>query len=256
MSLSAIRRKRFTSGKQEEDKLIKFTALTEGAQISVSIPIHLTPSDFKHLDYSLDNGETWVVTDNVYNQGFNITVPALHIGHSVLFKGEGLTMAASASAGYNCQFTIRNGQFNCSGNILSLLFGEDADEQDIPADYAFYRLFRYCSGLKSVPRLPSKVLKDWCYASMFESCTDIVESPLLPALDLSRNSYQYNTMFDGCTNLRKITMLATSVYYNSLSNWVRGVAATGVFVKNPAMTTLPTGNNGIPSGWTVEDYVG
>jgi hypothetical protein len=38
---------------------------------------------------------------------------------------------------------------------------------------------------------------------------------------------------------------------NCLTNWVSGVASKGTFVKNPAMTKLPTGVNGIPSGWTV-----
>jgi hypothetical protein len=47
-------------------------------------------------------------------------------------------------------------------------------------------------------------------------------------------------------------MLATDISaINCLSNWVYGVASTGNFVKNPAMTSLPTGQSGIPSGWTV-----
>ena len=47
-------------------------------------------------------------------------------------------------------------------------------------------------------------------------------------------------------------MLATDISASScLSNWVNGVASTGTFVKNPAMTSLTTGQSGIPSGWTV-----
>jgi hypothetical protein len=49
-------------------------------------------------------------------------------------------------------------------------------------------------------------------------------------------------------------MLATDKSASScLTYWVRGVSSTGTFVKNAAMTSLPTGNNGIPSGWTVQD---
>ena len=49
-------------------------------------------------------------------------------------------------------------------------------------------------------------------------------------------------------------MLATDPSASDCSsNWVSGVASAGTFVKNPNMTTLPTGTNGIPEGWTVED---
>lgn len=64
-------------------------------------------------------------------------------------------------------------------------------------------------------------------------------------------------MFSGCTLLNYIKCLATDISASQcLYYWVYGVAASGTFIKNPAMTTLPTGENGIPSGWTVEDYAG
>jgi hypothetical protein len=64
-------------------------------------------------------------------------------------------------------------------------------------------------------------------------------------------------MFYGCKKLNYIKMLATDISAsNCLDSWVYGVASSGTFVKNPAVTTLPTAtefNNyvGIPSGWTV-----
>jgi hypothetical protein len=36
-------------------------------------------------------------------------------------------------------------------------------------------------------------------------------------------------------------------------NWVSGVSASGTLVKNSAATWTTTGNNGIPTGWTVQD---
>ena len=36
-------------------------------------------------------------------------------------------------------------------------------------------------------------------------------------------------------------------------SWVSGVSSTGTFVK-PTSTSIATGNNGVPSGWTVENY--
>ena len=48
-------------------------------------------------------------------------------------------------------------------------------------------------------------------------------------------------------------MLATDISAtNCLKNWVKGVATTdGTFTKASSMTTLPTGDSGIPTGWTV-----
>jgi hypothetical protein len=47
-------------------------------------------------------------------------------------------------------------------------------------------------------------------------------------------------------------MLATDISANNcLYDWVSYVASSGTFVKSAAMTTLPSGLNGIPNGWTV-----
>jgi hypothetical protein len=50
-------------------------------------------------------------------------------------------------------------------------------------------------------------------------------------------------------------MLATDISATQcLSSWVYGVASSGTFVKNSAMTSLSSGASGIPKGWTVENY--
>ena len=49
-------------------------------------------------------------------------------------------------------------------------------------------------------------------------------------------------------------MLATDISaINCLYNWVNRVSSTGTFVKKAAMTSLPRGSSGIPSGWTVQN---
>lgn len=51
-------------------------------------------------------------------------------------------------------------------------------------------------------------------------------------------------------------MLATNISAdNCLNGWVSDVASNGTFVKHPDMTSLPTGDSGIPEGWTVEDVI-
>ena len=88
---------------------------------------------------------------------------------------------------------------------------------------------------------------------MFYNCTSLVTAPELHATTLYRNCYCY--MFRGCSNLNNITMLATDISATDcLYNWVSGVASTGTFTKAASMTSLPSGVDGIPSGWTVQDY--
>ena len=147
------------------------------------------------------------------------------------------------------------------------------------ADYCYSNMFRGCTSLTQAPSiLPATTLTNGCYNSMFDNCISLTIAPQLPATTLANNCYQYMFygctslttapvlsastlasycyayMFKGCTNLNSITMLATTIYSDSyLSNWVQDVASTGTFVKAATMTSLPSGNNGIPVGWTVQN---
>ena len=86
---------------------------------------------------------------------------------------------------------------------------------------------------------------------MFRGCELLTTAPILPAATLASNCYQ--RMFDGCTNLNYIKMLATNVSAAlTLDAWVYGVSPTGTFVKNSAATWDVTGINGIPTGWAVQ----
>ena len=111
-------------------------------------------------------------------------------------------------------------------------------------------MFSNCTSLVNAPALPATTLAEYCYGSMFNSCSSLVNAPELPATTLANNCY--NQMFNECTSLEKITMLATDISATDcLKDWVQGVAATGTFTKAASMTTLPTGDSGIPTGWTV-----
>ena len=117
------------------------------------------------------------------------------------------------------------------------------------ADNCYYRMFAGCSSLTKAPELPATTLTDVCYGSMFEGCTSLTTAPELPATTLAVGCYGY--MFEDCTSLNYIKMLATDVSADScLYWWVYNVPSSGTFVKD-ASTTLPTGINGIPDGWTV-----
>ena len=118
------------------------------------------------------------------------------------------------------------------------------------ADSCCYYMFRGCTSLTSAPKLPATTLANGCYHMMFHGCTSLTTAPVLPAITLTR--WCYRNMFYGCNKLNYIKMLATDISAsNCLVNWVRGAASSGTFVKHKDMTTLPSGYNGIPTGWTV-----
>ena len=148
-------------------------------------------------------------------------------------------------------------------------------------------MFEGCTGLTTVPSdlLPATTLAQSCYISMFRSCTSLTTAPALPAIitkTANNNYFAYGYMFDGCTSLTTAPELnSVSLYkrsYDSMfnncsslayikclatdisesdctKNWLNGVAANGTFEKDASMSSWTTGTSGIPSGWTVQDYV-
>lgn len=116
-----------------------------------------------------------------------------------------------------------------------------------------YRCMFYgCSSLTTAPKFPATTLATNCYYQMFRFCSNLTTAPELPATTLA--DYCYSYMFSNCSKLNYIKMLATDISARwCLDSWVYGVASTGTFVKNPAMTSLPTGASGIPGGWAVQN---
>ena len=120
------------------------------------------------------------------------------------------------------------------------------------ADSCYYTMFYGCTSLTTAPSvLPATTLAYYCYGYMFYGCTSLTTAPQLPATTLTSQCYE--SMFSGCTSLNYIKCLATDISaYRCTRNWVSGgVPSTGTFVKATSMNDWTTGNDGIPSGWTV-----
>ena len=114
----------------------------------------------------------------------------------------------------------------------------------------YSHMFRGCTSLTTAPELPATTLATYCYEYMFYGCTSLTTAPELPVTTLVDRCYQF--MFYGCTSLTYIKMLATYISATGcLALWVKDVSTTGTFIKHPD-ANLPTGDSGIPSGWTVE----
>ena len=117
-------------------------------------------------------------------------------------------------------------------------------------EYCYSYMFNNCSSLTTAPELPATTLIDGCYSHMFNNCAKLTTAPELPATTLAE--WCYVGMFSYCNKLNYIKMLATDISARDcLYDWVENVSPTGTFVKNPNLTSLPTGTDGIPEGWTV-----
>ena len=123
------------------------------------------------------------------------------------------------------------------------------------ADACYALMFYDCTALTTAPELPATTLAEHCYDSMFEVCTSLTTAPELLAPTLVSGCYR--EMFNGCSKLSYIKCLAENPsqteppYLEAVDDWVAGVSSTGKFIRKSGVL-WPRGNDGIPSGWTVE----
>lgn len=171
-------------------------------------------------------------------------------------------------------------------NCYQNMFGECSSLTGSPILHAttleencFTSMFKNCRNLTKAPELPCETLAPWCYSNMFSGCQELVNVPDLPASALTMGCYYemfsgcrslvtapelvaatvpmngYSGMFSYCSSLNKITCLATDISaMNATNNWVNGVSSAGTFTKDVNMASWTTGNNGIPTNWTVKNH--
>ena len=221
------------------------------------------------LEYSVDDGSTWVTLP------VSINTPTVVSGDKIMFKKVNPTISSS----YGIGTFSSTGKFNVSGNIMSLLYGDDFDGQTslsgknnvfsmlfrncknvisvsnliLPAttlaDYCYYGMFYGCSSLTTGSKLPANTLANYCYQEMFRNCTSLTTAPELPATTLV--DYCYQQMFYNCSKLNSITCYATTkILTFVLENWVYGVSGTGTFTRSSS-SSWSTGVSGIPTGWSI-----
>lgn len=112
-----------------------------------------------------------------------------------------------------------------------------------------------CSNLQVMPVLPP-ILSGAGYSlsAFIQNCTSITETT---EIDIRMSSIPNNmlTQFcQGCTAINKV-IINTSTWNTSGSvNWLLNVSATGDFY-NLGGATIPSGVDGIPSGWTEHNTI-
>ena len=182
-------------------------------------------------------------------------------------------------------YNKKDAQFEVGGNIASLIIGDeyedrgagltnsfsftdffkghinltDASELVLPMltcqSSCYKSMFDGRSSLVSGPReLPATRTAYQSYRNMFLNCSSLVNAPVIAdAVQAGRQSYQ--RMFEGCSQLSYIKFLGTTYTEAAyFTDWVKGVAAEGVFVvkEGAAIATKSRGNNTIPALWDVQ----
>ena len=123
------------------------------------------------------------------------------------------------------------------------------------SENCYSRMFAGCSLLTDTPvELPALTLAPGCYSNMFEGCDKLSDAPHLPATELLVDRC-YKKMFYQCGTLQNVTCLATTITGSDCTtDWLYEVNNPGTFTKAKGASCWTTGNNGIPSGWDVNEY--
>ena len=188
------------------------------------------------------------------------------------------------------------GNFHVFGNIMSLIVSSNFNKSTAPLkDYNFAHLFDSQPGLRSCRQLILKTgaQATGAYYKMFYNCTHLTDGRLVinninsstNSADLSRCTYTYASMFEGCTLLSKAPVI--SVWYfknnsggecfnkmfygcasineisswfqeapatNYTTEWLKDVSTNGTFhILSSASwnNNLTRGTNTVPPGWTI-----
>lgn len=202
------------------------------------------------IEYKLNNGSWTSVISS--NSGNGTLMASLSAGDKLYVRGNNSCYYISSQ-----MYKIRddgNLRYNLSGNMMSLINSTSFKTlTSVPAN-AFNNFFNGNTGLISAKnlQLPATTLGEGCYSGMFFNCSNLIEAPELPAPTLSATCY--GVMFLFCTSLRYIKCLATDISAENCTNfWTNGVSSSGTFIKASGMNLWQTNENGIPSGWTVEE---
>ena len=200
------------------------TRAIDNSAFTLSLAQELTTNNMQYVEYSLNNGETWIKTNNVNNQTVTITTPTISAGDYVLWRGLGSCLSISSGNNRHSSFSS-SGRYEIDGNIMSLI----SCSANLSGNANFICLFMGSTNLVrcSNSLLPSTTLIDNCYYQMFKGCTSLTTAPNLPAT--TGRYYCYGYMFQNCTSLTTVPTLS-----------LRNVAAYSCYSMFKGCTSLTT----------------
>ena len=207
---------------------------------------------FNNLFMGNGNDPANIIYNKITNkEGADLFLPATVLKkycYNGMFRFTNLTKAPALEAE-----TLATGCYASMFENCSMLQVAPELKAQTLVSQCYQGMFSGCSMLQDAPELPSTTLADLCYTGMFTNCASLANAPELKAQTLVSQCYQ--GMFNGCSSLNSVTCLATNISASSCtSNWLRGVSSTGTFIKAASMNSWDSGDSGIPSDWTVQDY--
>lgn len=183
-----------------------------------------------------------IITDNLSTSGNTQGTFTCNWNYKVM--GDVTSLCGTRTVG-NCEFATL---FKNSTNLI------DASGLILPSNVTegmCHEMFYGCTSLTSAPSLPATILNKLCYHAMFSRCTSLTSAPDLLATSLAAGCYE--DMFELCSSLNYVKCLAISISATECTSmWLNQVASSGTFVKDE-FKTWPTGDSGIPAGWTTEN---
>lgn len=191
-----------------------FTALDDNTKFTFTRCISLPQSSLPSISYSLDGGDTWTeVQMPTEGDAAEVTTPAVNAGGKVLWKANAARLSSSPTAYSNFTST---GRFNVSGNIMSLLYGDNHYGQtDTRAYvYSFGSLFRDNTNLidASQLKLPTGKLNTADLLGLFRGCTNLVHGAPLYAPNINASTCYW--MYYGCSSMTEMPTIAATTMLN------------------------------------------
>lgn len=159
-----------------------------------------------YLSYSY-NGRKWFD----YTIGDVITLP--NVGDKVYFAARGNATNTQISSGARLtRRFVTTGTIAASGNIMSLVKNDPTGWDVQIGTRCFLNLFS-SAGITSAPDLPGTKLANYCYQSMFSGCTQLRKVPSILPSTAGYTSMYYG-MFSNCQLIEEAPeiMLSSSNY--------------------------------------------
>ena len=216
---------------------LSFTA--KGGDIKLILQKFGSPAEVT-FEYSFNAGAT---TWTTYSEPIQITKD-----QTVYFRKQGEAVKAISSKDGYWYFVFEGATVAAGGNVMSLL---DPTCQSREIDnYGFDRLFAWCGGLVSAPRIDADTIGAHGCADMFYYCSSLTTAPIIAASEISAD-YSFSSMFSSAPSLNEITVRFRTwgdVYTTFW--WVNNVAPFGVF-RCPSELPIVVDRDHIPVGWIV-----
>ena len=194
--------------------------------------------------------ENWVSMGGTSTTPITATIPA----NGKLYLKANADNWRVGSATNNNKITC-TGNYIVGGNIMSILYGDNFENQTTFAEGTYYNLSRLFDGSTTLVSaeylvLPATTLTSNCYNGMFYRCESLVAAPELPATTLAMQCYM--SMFFGCTSLTQAPALPATTLaegcYRSMFYRCESLVTTPTIL--PATTLAKSCYNDMFSGCT------